>query len=85
MNNVLMLNTTIERDERMTKPATSSDQTLNSVTRTKYLHVEIPEELFRQAKIQALQSEMTWTEYICSLLIAATNPSRKNTEKAPEQ
>lgn len=80
-----MLNTTHQRNKKMTKPASGSDQTPSSATRTKYLHVEIPEELFRQAKIKALESEMTWTEYICSLLNSATNPHQKTIEKVPEQ
>lgn len=66
----------------MTRKENNTDDKPNSLTRTKYLHVEIPEELFKQAKIQALQSGLTWTKYICGVLESATNSTHHQNEKA---
>jgi hypothetical protein len=67
----------------MTRQRTKPEKEPRSESRTKYLHVEVPEELFVRAKICALESQMTWTNYICSILATATRETTIPNSQGP--
>ncbi|PHQ34363.1 hypothetical protein CEE69_15205 [Rhodopirellula bahusiensis] len=70
-------------NECESKMTTNSGRQASAPTKTKYLHIEVPEELFKQAKIQALQSGLTWTKYVCRVLelaIKQPDPQHRKTQ-----
>lgn len=42
--------------------------------KTKILHVEVPSEIFNEAKIQSLKQDVAWHEFVIGLLRQAGSP-----------